>query len=340
MRLAAGHRASIAPPGRMPEGRRRSREGRAGYCSTPGATRLPIALRSGARAGRHLLGSVRWPQHQTPPEQLLTPAEVAALVFVDPKTVSRWARAGKIPFTRTPGGHRRFRSVRRRGASCPRTGLRTRSQPSPSASGPWAACDAAATAADAVVAEAVAIALEAQAEAAAEAVLDSAAAVAAAAEKAASAAVKAASRPSVRRRRGRPGGRRRGSDAAAAMRSRATVQAGCLAEAAAQAKRSFCAAGDRSACHLRRGDHGGDGSAAADAASADTALAAARVAQAVTDAAAHVAVMVAAFDLTLERETAAAAEALHHLTVETARHLAQTNAAVARRASPPRSVRT
>src|SRR3954447_4075446 len=46
----------------------------------------------------------------TPPEHLLTPAEVAALVFVDPKTVSRWAQAGKIPCVRTPGGHRRFRS--------------------------------------------------------------------------------------------------------------------------------------------------------------------------------------------------------------------------------------
>jgi excisionase family DNA binding protein len=45
----------------------------------------------------------------TPSERLLTPAEVAALVFVDPKTVSRWAQSGKIPFVRTPGGHRRFR---------------------------------------------------------------------------------------------------------------------------------------------------------------------------------------------------------------------------------------
>jgi hypothetical protein len=80
--------------------------------------------------------------------------------------------------------------------------------------------------------------------------------------------------------------------------------------------------------------------AAADAASSDTELAAARVAQAVTDAAAHVAVMVAAFDLSLERETSAAAEALHNLTVETARHVAQTNRAVTRRTSSVRSVRS
>lgn len=40
---------------------------------------------------------------------LLTPAEVAALFRVNPKTVTRWARAGKISAIRTLGGHRRFR---------------------------------------------------------------------------------------------------------------------------------------------------------------------------------------------------------------------------------------
>jgi len=42
-------------------------------------------------------------------ETLLTPAEVAALFRVDPKTVTRWAKAGKISAIRTLGGHRRFR---------------------------------------------------------------------------------------------------------------------------------------------------------------------------------------------------------------------------------------
>jgi excisionase family DNA binding protein len=42
--------------------------------------------------------------------ELLTPAEVAVLFRVDPKTVTRWARAGKIPAIRTIGGHRRFRT--------------------------------------------------------------------------------------------------------------------------------------------------------------------------------------------------------------------------------------
>ena len=46
---------------------------------------------------------------QTQADALLTPAEVAALFRVNPKTVTRWARAGKITAIRTLGGHRRFR---------------------------------------------------------------------------------------------------------------------------------------------------------------------------------------------------------------------------------------
>jgi excisionase family DNA binding protein len=42
-------------------------------------------------------------------EILLTPAEVAKLFRVDPKTVTRWAKAGKITAIRTLGGHRRYR---------------------------------------------------------------------------------------------------------------------------------------------------------------------------------------------------------------------------------------
>ncbi|VEI13581.1 BldC family transcriptional regulator [Trueperella bialowiezensis] len=40
--------------------------------------------------------------------ELMTPAEVAELFRVDPKTVSRWADNGKLPYVRTLGGHRRF----------------------------------------------------------------------------------------------------------------------------------------------------------------------------------------------------------------------------------------
>jgi excisionase family DNA binding protein len=42
-------------------------------------------------------------------EALLTPAEVAALFRVDPKTVTRWAKTGKLTSLRTLGGHRRYR---------------------------------------------------------------------------------------------------------------------------------------------------------------------------------------------------------------------------------------
>ena len=42
-------------------------------------------------------------------EVLLTPAEVAKFFRVDPKTVTRWAKAGKLTAIRTLGGHRRYR---------------------------------------------------------------------------------------------------------------------------------------------------------------------------------------------------------------------------------------
>ncbi len=48
-------------------------------------------------------------------DELLTPAEVARLFRVNPKTVTRWARAGKIKAIRTLGGHRRFRASDVRG---------------------------------------------------------------------------------------------------------------------------------------------------------------------------------------------------------------------------------
>ena len=41
--------------------------------------------------------------------ELMTPAEVAKMFHVDPKTVTRWAQAGKLTYMRTLGGHRRYR---------------------------------------------------------------------------------------------------------------------------------------------------------------------------------------------------------------------------------------
>jgi len=51
--------------------------------------------------------TVRTPQA----EPLLTPAEVATMFRVDPKTVTRWAQAGKLSSIRTLGGHRRYRET-------------------------------------------------------------------------------------------------------------------------------------------------------------------------------------------------------------------------------------
>ena len=45
-------------------------------------------------------------------DTLLTPAQVAAMFGVDVKTVSRWAKLGKLPFIRTLGGHRRYSKIK------------------------------------------------------------------------------------------------------------------------------------------------------------------------------------------------------------------------------------
>ncbi len=42
------------------------------------------------------------------PDKLLTPRQVAERLGVSPKTVTRWADAGKITAVKTLGGHRRF----------------------------------------------------------------------------------------------------------------------------------------------------------------------------------------------------------------------------------------
>ena len=43
----------------------------------------------------------------TEPRYLRT-AQVADLLHVSPKTVSRWAQEGRLPYLRTLGGHRRY----------------------------------------------------------------------------------------------------------------------------------------------------------------------------------------------------------------------------------------
>jgi excisionase family DNA binding protein len=43
-------------------------------------------------------------------EELMTPREVGQLFRVDAKTVTRWAKDGKLNYIRTLGGHRRYRA--------------------------------------------------------------------------------------------------------------------------------------------------------------------------------------------------------------------------------------
>ena len=42
-------------------------------------------------------------------DPLLTPSEVAEMFRVNPKTVTRWARTGRLQAIKTIGGHRRYR---------------------------------------------------------------------------------------------------------------------------------------------------------------------------------------------------------------------------------------
>lgn len=45
---------------------------------------------------------------RAPVPKYLKTAEVAEILHVSPKTVTRWAKDGKLPHSRTLGGHRRF----------------------------------------------------------------------------------------------------------------------------------------------------------------------------------------------------------------------------------------
>ena len=70
----------------------------AGDAETTGAQRSGVAA-EGYEADHKPLSDT---------ERLLTPAEVAAMFRVDPKTVTRWARDGRLTAVRTLGGHRRY----------------------------------------------------------------------------------------------------------------------------------------------------------------------------------------------------------------------------------------
>ena len=51
------------------------------------------------------------PQSSSADDSYIRTSEAAKILRVSPKTVSRWAKEGKIPHVMTLGGHRRFPST-------------------------------------------------------------------------------------------------------------------------------------------------------------------------------------------------------------------------------------
>lgn len=46
-----------------------------------------------------------------PPPEVLKPGDLARMFGVDPKTVNKWAKEGRLPSFRTLGGHLRFHAA-------------------------------------------------------------------------------------------------------------------------------------------------------------------------------------------------------------------------------------
>ena len=67
-------------------------------------------MAGGPRRPNQKVGIVTIAEPRLNAETLLTPSEVATLFRVDPNTVTRWAKAGKLTSVRTLGGHRRYRA--------------------------------------------------------------------------------------------------------------------------------------------------------------------------------------------------------------------------------------
>jgi excisionase family DNA binding protein len=78
-----------------------------------GVGRTPVHSGSGAAAGSAArkgcaVAAQPSPKAAITSSSYLRAAEVADILHVSPKTVSRWAKEGKLPFLKTLGGHRRY----------------------------------------------------------------------------------------------------------------------------------------------------------------------------------------------------------------------------------------
>lgn len=274
-------------------------------------------------------------------DALLTPAEVAAMLYVDPKTVTRWAMAGKISCIRTPGGHRRFLSSEilalATSASSRSSAWSVAGQPAPFPRTPAADVqdlnprraalryETSRHATEAVVARAVAVAREAQAVESARAVISTRFAVEAAAKIVADSAGKArASRASAAATAAQAAASS-ADRAAAAVQRQADASATTLRDAATRAARIVAAAsppGDDHETALAAIRLAMSTQAAAVATARDTAAAAVDVATAVAAAAADVARMVADLDVAIEGEVAEVAAAVQTAATARARQVA------------------
>jgi excisionase family DNA binding protein len=78
-----------------------------GRTNTPVHSGPGIASGSAARKGCPVAAQPSGKAVPDPPSYL-HPAEVADILHVSPKTVSRWAKEGRLPFLKTLGGHRRY----------------------------------------------------------------------------------------------------------------------------------------------------------------------------------------------------------------------------------------
>jgi colicin import membrane protein len=285
------------------------------------------------------------PSHR---DELLSRSGVAEIVHVDPKTVTRWADAGKLKSFRTPGGHRRFyrsevvglmaggdagddpealpswddaAQVSAIGVSIPRqTGS---IEPADRVRTPRRGDESAAAAA--VVEEAVAIAAETQAAEAAAAVLVTAAAVAAAAATVAEAAEVARETRAAAAAAAADAVAVEAAETAAAVQVRADEHAAKRQKAATRAAGIVAAAvplgGEREAA-LVASRLAATVKTAAVATAKETSAAAATVASAVTAAAAEVAFTVSATEFEIEGTVAATAAAAQAKATATARQVA------------------
>jgi len=75
---------------------------------------MPVSLLAPGQRRRDLARDLYAEEPRARPdwidERLLRPGQVAVLFQVSRRTISEWARAGKLSSIVTPGGHRRFRA--------------------------------------------------------------------------------------------------------------------------------------------------------------------------------------------------------------------------------------